>query len=112
VNNIQEASTMRLSPLVFKFLAVFLFTFEGPVMAATQGGLANQRACPNRPLDEIRAQYLPAPVQPGEAMIDRAIFWERMKKIADAKERFKFKAQKKDKATGSVSMVEKEVFFQ
>lgn len=80
-------------------------------MTADESESAKERGCPDRHLDEIRAQYMPARVQSGAKVIDRAIFWKRMEEITSAKEVFKFNAKKKDKTTGITSVVEKQVYL-
>ncbi len=96
---------MRHSCWVYRSIALILFAVAGPAMAA------NASACPARPFEEIRAEFQPGPATPGEVLIDRAVFWQGMEKIVNSKEVFKFKAKKKDKITGVISVVEKEVSF-
>lgn len=102
---------MRSTHLVREAVAALLLALAGLGVIADATGSTSKQDCPERPFDEVRAQYKSAPIQPGEALIDRAIFWERMKKIANAKEDFQFKATTKDTVTGEISVVEKKVTF-
>lgn len=94
-----------------RVLAAFLFAFAGGIAAASGKGAVEKPNCPEYSFEEIRSSYKPKPAQPGVAVIDRTLFWDRMEKISDANEVFKYKAKKKDKTTGVVSLVEKEVSF-
>ncbi|MGV8887026.1 MAG: glycoside hydrolase family 19 protein [Pseudomonas sp.] len=96
---------------VVQAIAFGLLIFPGYGAANEQGQEGTEQKCPKLSFDEVRARYKPALSQIGEAQIDRAIFWERMKEIANANEVFRFKARKKNKATGEVTFVEKEVAF-
>jgi hypothetical protein len=90
-------------------VAVFLLTYSGSGMTVDGAVPRKGEGCPESSINEIQARYKPELAQPEEAVIDRVIFWERMGKVADAKEVFKFKAKKKDKTTGMISVVEKAV---
>lgn len=100
---------MRHSCWVLRSFALFLFAFTG--FTTTTNGSEAAAVCPSRSFEEIRTEFQPAPAAPGEVLIDRAIFWKKMEKIVDLKEVFEFKAKMKDKITGVVSVVKKEVTF-
>lgn len=92
-------------------LVALLFLFSGSGLAADKKEGTEASNCPTRPYKEILSTYKPVPVPPGEVLVNRTLFWERMNTIANANEYFKFLAKRKDKTTGVVTVVEKKVSF-
>lgn len=94
---------------VLRSFLLLLFAFPG--FTTNANGSETAAACPSRSFEEIRAEVHSAPVAPSEALIDRTIFWQGMKRIVDLKEVFEFEAKMKDRITGIVSVVTKQVKF-
>jgi hypothetical protein len=89
--------------------AVLLLISASPLFPVEEIGASQEPTCPVRPFEEIRVQFKPTPMEPGERVVDREMFWDGIERIAKAKETFRFEAKKKDKATGLIAVVEKEV---
>ncbi|MBD8533015.1 MULTISPECIES: hypothetical protein [unclassified Massilia] len=110
-NPIISGGKMRFSRWIIRTAAVFLMAFAKPGLTANESASLTYPNCPTQSFEEIRAQTKPTAVGRGEALIDRAVFWNRIEKIANTKEVFKFKTSKKNKVTGLTTVVEKEVTF-
>ncbi len=76
-------------------LPVCLF-YSLPATAQAQAPLPDAR-CPSRPFDQVQAEFKSPPAARGEALIDRAVFWQKMEKLVAAKEVFRFVNSKGEK---------------
>jgi hypothetical protein len=90
--------------------AILLFAFVGGAATAADNW-GGKTSCPEYSFEDIRSSHKLVPAQSGTVVLDRGLFWKHMEKISGANEVFKYKTKKKDKATGVVSVVEKEISF-
>lgn len=72
----------------FVFRSILIFT--GSLTIAHAETSPRDASCPNRPFDQIQAEFTPPAVPLGEVLIDRSIFWKRVEKLVGANEVFKF----------------------